>query len=170
MRKLLIFVFILINSITFAQDQNATQTRILGVKSNASFTFLAVEDDGRIKVNRLPTFSDGSNEATALLDASNSVNVNIKADSRYTATKTTSNVLAASTAATITPIANVQSITVINNDMNLGYEVWVKVGAADAGLNSGVKCSLGLIIENCTQDTIISYWASESVHLAIIQE
>lgn len=167
MRRL-VFMFLMVSAIVFGQDQNATDVKMLGVKSNGSFTYPLVGNDGKMQVESTLPFTNGSTDAQALLDASNSVNVNIKSDNRYIANKTTSNAVANSTPQSIIPIAGQKRITIMVND--IGNDIWVKVGAADAGVDSGIKVLGGIIIDDCNTSTVVSYYASSSTKIAIIQE
>jgi hypothetical protein len=167
MRKILLGIFLIVSTISFAQSQTATETKILGVTTIGSFTYIAVESDGRVKINRLPTFSDGSNEVSARVDPDNLIYVNLAKDTRPLATKTTTNTLATNVAQTIPPIVNQRTVTVnVNEESKFA---WVKVGAADAGEDSGIKIYGSIIIDNAS-GSIISYYASPSVKIAIIQE
>jgi hypothetical protein len=167
MKKILLFLF-LFPIITFAQSQTATETKILGVTAAGSFTYILVNTDGKIITSNLPVFSDGANEASALLDASNSVNVNIKNDTKFTATKTSTNAIASDTAQSIYGIANQRRLTIILNES--GKEIWVDFGV-DAGVDKGIRVTNGVIFDDINSSTVVSYYAaSGSVKIVYIQE
>ena len=167
MKRILIALALVLFSIGFAFGQTASTT-VSGVNGAGTPTPVGVENDGRVKINILPPFTNGSSEAQAKLEADSSLGVTIKADKRFVATKTTSNAVAGPVAASVVNIPNVRQITIMVND--IGKELWVKPGSADACLNSGAKVLGGCQVDNCATSTVVSYWASESVNIAIIQE
>lgn len=168
--KILFFIAyftFLIYPFAFAEVPVASTT-IFGVTVLGTTIPILVGVDGKVHISATLPYTDGSNDAQALVDASGSVNVNIKADTRFTAIKTTTNTTASTTAQVIAPIANQRRISILIDDA--GKEIWVKVGGVDAGLYSGSRIYNSMEVDDCDINTVISYWASETVNISIIQE
>jgi hypothetical protein len=163
MKKLLLIFFLLICANVYGAD-----AEIRGETASGTFVYLSVENDGKLNINLPSAFTDGSSNVSAKVDADNSLYVNLKTDSRPRAQKTTTNTTASTIAQTVTPIANQKTITIALNQLD--KEVWVKVGDVDAGIDSGSLVWSSIIITDCATDTVISYYASESVKISIIQE
>jgi biopolymer transport protein ExbD len=163
MKKLLfILLFFLASSIVYGAD-----AEIRGETASGTFLYISVDDTGKINLNQPSAFSDGSNEVNAKVDTDNYVYVNMAKDSRPIAQKTTTNTLATSIPQTVTPIANQRTVTIVTNETGKYY--WVKVGDVDAGEDSGYYTSGGIIVDNAS-GAVISYYASPSVKICIIQE
>jgi hypothetical protein len=163
MKKLLfILLFFLASSIVYGAD-----VEVRGQTASGSFLYFLLDDTGKLQLNQPSAFSDGSNEVNAKVDTDNYVYVNMAKDSRPVAQKTTTNTLATSIPQTITAITNQQTVTIVSNEVGKFY--WVKVGDVDAGEDSGYYTSGGIIVDNAS-GAVISYYASPSVKLCIIQE
>jgi hypothetical protein len=165
MKKLFVFLFMLVAAVGYSQTASTTT---FGITASGSAVPIACENDGRVKTSQTGAYTNGSADAQALLDPDNNVYVNMAKDSRFKAVKTTSNHLASDTPQTVTLIANAYAVTFVLSET--GKSMWVKIGANDAGVDSGTYVTSSLGIENCATDTVISYYASPSVKFSLVQE
>ena len=166
MKRILVLVLVMAASCAYAQP--TASSTVYGLDGAGNPVPLSVEADGRLKVNRMPVFSDGSSEASAHLQPDNSVSVTIVRDSSTSATKTTSNLIASATPQQISMIPNVRQMIIFVTEP--GSTAWIKVGGIDAGLNSGIPVSDMVSLDGMLQTDVVSYYASPSCRIAVIQK